>query len=154
MELIRSESAALLDAAMSEADELIEFLARIESRLAADEQAIVAGASRHQQAIIEKLRKDRRDHDDLPAVGDPERGELRAVATAVHAIFSSLLETGDNDTIVTNAIVDATASSRESFAQIPQDELTETQRSLVAEYCDSCSTLAARLRDAANQATR
>jgi hypothetical protein len=148
MELIRSTSTALLDAAMSEADEFIEYLAKIQSRLDADVQTIVAGASMRQQGIIEKLREDRRNHDDLPSAGDPERGELRAVATAVHDIFSSLLDTEDHEKIVTNAIIDAAESARESFAQIPQDALTETQQGLVAEYRESCRMLAARLSEA------
>jgi hypothetical protein len=148
MELIRSNSAALLDAAMTQADELVEFFARIDSRLDADDQAILADAARRQESILRKLREDRRMHDDMPAVGDPERGELRAIATTVHDVFASFFDTDDSDAVVRKAVIDATESSRQQFEEIPPEALTDTQRGLVADYDDACNWLVSRFANA------
>lgn len=146
MSLLRNESAALLDAAMSEADETIAVFEDLAGRLASQEaRQLLEAAAAEQDGIMEALREDRRAHEDLPSIGDPERAHLRALATEAQALVHSVFEHDPGDATRIEKLVESMRSTRERFAEIPSEALSATQARLISEYRRSSETLEAAL---------
>jgi hypothetical protein len=146
MSLLREQSSVLLDAAMSEADEAIAVFEDIARHVDNDDARLLleSAASDHGR-LLEGLRESRRSHGDLPSLGDPERGHLRALAAEAQALLQSVVDPTDTDSVRIDRLIETLSSARDKFAQIPNRELTSSELQLIDAYRRSSEALEAAL---------